>query len=290
MSDEATSQFNYSSLVAGFSLVLGGFALSYVDLHSICHCKSVTAPVFFVALVAVLILSYIRVIWLPFIVVTGNETAANAVSVIYYLCDMITSFGLDSLYIIRLVACTQMYKYHKLIYVLFIFPTVYVLGDAVSLALHFHPEAFPFTEAKMVSSISCVLVVGNTISHIATIVILLRDLGKFKDPLEKRNLKIVAAVAIVVQVGLVISGFFSLYDDFVYSAVVWYFLWTGDFIIFSLVNKHIKTFLQSTNTSVPDSRHGGSHPEAKTSSIVSPMNDLAHEMPATAMEITIGTL
>jgi hypothetical protein len=241
-----------SPLIYAVALVVGGFALQWVNLKSLRSCSNIIGPLYLISLLAVLVTCYIDSLWAQ-LSPQESPTATNGVTVFYYLCDMVTSFGLDALYIIRLLACTRMYKYHKLFRLLFLFPTVYVIGDCLVLAQIFNPSAFPLSQAILDAPFTCVLYLGNSISHVATIFVLLHDLGNFKDPVKKRNLKIVAAIAVLNQAGLIVTGFTALISNN-YSNAVAYLLWTADFIIFHLVNEHIKTFLLSVNLSVAPHR------------------------------------
>lgn len=180
----------YTPIIYVFALIICGYALSWVRLQHLTH-KNIVGPLYLAVIVALMYICFVQAVRWPYLSQL-SPGGLEAVVIIYLLCDMVSIAGLNILYILRLLACTRMYKFHNFWCLLFIFPALYAVGDILGLAQVLDPNAFPFSQAELGSAVGFLIVTGNVVAQLSTITILLRGLGNLKDPREKRNLKILA--------------------------------------------------------------------------------------------------
>ena len=231
---------DYSPIIYGFSLVLGGLAMSYVSPQDI-RSKHPFHALFFVSIICTMIFCYIYIM----LALYGDSSpvCVKIFSTIADIADATTGLCLEACYIVRLYACARMCKNRRLIYLLFIFPVIYVFTDVISIANYYleHPIAIDQAQYGM---FCFVLMIGDIISHVLTVTILLKNAGTLKDPKEKRDLEIVATLALINQACFLVFCCTSFVET-TYSTALIYFSWTLDHIVFCLVNRHIRLFLSS---------------------------------------------
>lgn len=253
-----TQDIDYSPIIYALSMIVGGIAMSYASPKDIV--RRTVPCLYFISIFCSLVFCYIYVMLSLFgtdpAIVRGFNTVAD-------VADFITAWGLEACYILRLLACLRMYRHKNLVYLLFIFPAVYTLTDIISISNYFLKT--PITVSQAQYGMFCFfLMIGDIISHITTVYILLTNASNLKEARQKRNLEIVAATAVLNQVCFLSFCCLSFYET-TYSTALIYFSWILDHIIFSLVNRHIRLFLNSRGYSDSGSSHRVSEMESKAS-------------------------
>jgi len=262
---------DYSPIIYGVCLIIGGVAMSYVSPKDIVSKQPIHA-LFFVSIVCTMSYCYIYIM-LSIFGATASPGYLKAFNTIANLSDAITGVCLETCYILRLVACARMFKRRKLIYLLFIFPGVYVITDALAIANYYLETPVNIIQSQW-GMFNFMLMIGDIISHVATVTILLRNAGNLKDPREKRDLEIVAAAALSNQALFLIFCCIS-FGEITYSTALIYFSWTMDHIVFCLVNRHIRLFLSSRGYSDGNSSHASKSIEMDSK--ISSGGAIAHE-------------
>jgi hypothetical protein len=242
----STPATNYAPIIYLTTLVVAGVALSYIRFREIIRRHSPIPILYATSIISTTTYSYLQLIMYLF---PGNPTVILALSTIQCIVDAITGVTLESCYILRFYSCVRMSPRRRLVYVLFIFPFVYIITDILAIIALFD-DTFIVSQASY-GMFNFVLMVGGIITHCSTIVILLRNSGNLKDKKEKVELKVVAVLAIANQICFLVFCCLC-FNEVVYSTSLVYLSWTTDHIVFSLVNRHIRSFLLSTNQSDPD--------------------------------------
>ena len=160
------------------------------------------------------------------------------------------------------------------------------MNDLLALINMFNNNIVPVSQVGF-GVFNMFLVVGSLISHLSTVVILLKNAGNLKDEEDRRNLQIVATLAVVNQTLYFIFCVVSLWELYISAAVLWVF-WAFDHVIFIQVNRHIKKFLISNNHS--DSSESGNfhHRSSKVGSHPSSPREMEAHKPSTTTENSVG--
>ena len=235
---------DYTSFIYSAALLVGGYTYSYIQVEQILRPRISLPILFFVSITCTMLFCYIS-IWQGLF--ATDLAATNALLTIQYLVDMTTAVCLETCYILRLAACLQMYPYRKGVYVLFVFPVIYVFNDVFAIVNLYTDNSINISSVAY-GMFNMMLISGGILSHLSAVVVLLKNASKFKDENERRHLQYVAIAAFCNQ-GLYFVFCIVSFFEIVYSVAVLYLIWTADHIIFTKVNQHIKSFLLSTNAS-----------------------------------------
>ena len=274
----STTVEDYSSIIWTSALVLAGLAMSRVQPGFM---RGKTIPCLYLTSITCTT-TYLFLASIGPQVAPGGS-ASVAFSTVQAIADATTGVCLETCYILRLTACLRLYKRRNIVYLLFLFPLSYIFTDILAIA-----ELY--TTKLVVSQVSfamfnLTLMVGGIISHVATIVILLKNAGNLKDDQERKGLKRVAVLAITNQI-FFLSFCLLSFVEVTYSVALIYLSWTMDHIVFSLVNEHIRSFLLSSNRETSDSGGNSSKQEvsvhkAETANRVSfahePSSSITHD-------------
>ena len=246
---------DYTSFIYSAALLVGGFTYSYVQMKQVLTPRTTLPILFFVSITCTMIFCYIS-IWQSLF--ASNAAASNALLTIQYIVDMTTAFCLETCYILRLAACLQMYRYRLGVYFLFVFPVIYVFNDVFAIVHQYTNNAINIGSVAY-GTFNMMLIIGGMISHLTTVIVLLKNSNHLKDERERRHLQYVAAAALCNQ-GLYFIFCIVSFFEIDYSVAVLYLIWTVDHIIFTKVNQHIKSFLHS------DSSESGNHRSSRVGS------------------------
>lgn len=255
---------DFTSLIYSATLLVAGYAASYVQRRQILRPNTPIPVLYFVSIICFVTFCYIS-IW--YSVVAGDHAAAQALLTIQYIADATTAVCLEACYILRLRACLKMYPHRNWSLLLFVFPSAYVLNDLFAIIDQYTDNAVNIGSVGY-GMFNMTLIVGGIISHLSAVVILLTNAKSLKDEHERRNLQLVAAAAFLNQTLYFIFCLVSFWE-ITYSVAVLYLIWAVDHIIFTKVNQHIRRFLLSNHHSDSGESSGNNHDHRKSSSRMS---------------------
>lgn len=234
---------DFSPIIFASTLVVGGFAFSFTRFPEL-RKGNIIACLYLISIVSTITFNFLSI--MLFIFGPLDPRVPLVITTIQAFPDGITALALETCYILRLFACVRLVKFRKAVYLLFIFPVGYTVADMLTITENFSVTPPQLTQAWW-GMFNFMFMVGCIISHISTIVILIRNMGNLKDPLEKRNLIIIGAAQVINQAFFLAFCCLS-FVDVVYSTALIYFSWAIDHIIFSLVNDHIRSFITSSGS------------------------------------------
>jgi len=237
------SSVDFSPIIFTATLVVGGVALQFTRFSEL-RKGNIIATLYLISIVSTIGYNFLSI--MLFIFGSLDPAVPLVITTIQAFPDAITALALETCYIIRLSACVRLVKFRHAVYILFIFPILYTVADVLTIYQNFSKTPLVLTQAWW-GMFNFMFMIGCIISHISTVAILVKNMGNLKDPVEKRNLIIISVAQIVNQSFFLVFCCLS-FVDVVYSVALIYFSWTIDHIIFSLVNRHIKTFITSSGS------------------------------------------